>query len=156
MIASRPWQLWKSRAPAVALAWLGLSTAPATAQVVDTTLWVTNGNVRTAILSGSTLYLGGEFSVVGPSTGGGVPLSATTGSILPPFPKVLGNGWLGRAAVLVNRGLIRLSRSLFSYQIYVEAESTPDVSFVLRDTQRRSAARVSNGVEEHNGNRHWA
>jgi glycosyltransferase involved in cell wall biosynthesis len=73
-----------------------------------------------------------------------------------PFPKVLGNGWLGRAAVLANRGLIRLSRSLFSYQIYVEAESTPDVSFVLRDTQRRSAARVSNGVEEHNGSRHWA
>ena len=73
-----------------------------------------------------------------------------------PFPKVLGNGWLGRAALLANLGLIKLSRSLFSYQIYVVAESTPDVSFVLSDTQRRSAARVSNGVEEHTDNRHWS
>ena len=73
-----------------------------------------------------------------------------------PFPKVLGNGWLGRAALLANLGLIKLSRSLFSYQIYVVAESTPDVSFVLSDTQRRSAARVSNGVEERTDNRHWS
>ena len=65
-------------------------------------------------------------------------------------------GWLGRAAVLANRGLIRLSRSLFSYQIYVLAESTPDVSFVLRDTQSRSAARVSNGVESATNGRHWS
>ena len=69
---------------------------------------------------------------------------------------LLGNGWLGRAAVLANRGLIRLSRSLFSYQIYVVAESTPDVSFVLRDTQSRSAARVSNGVEASTDGRHWS
>jgi glycosyltransferase involved in cell wall biosynthesis len=56
-----------------------------------------------------------------------------------PFPKVLGNGWLGKLAVSVNRGLIRCSRTLFSYQIYVEAETTPDVSFVLADARRRSA-----------------
>jgi glycosyltransferase involved in cell wall biosynthesis len=56
-----------------------------------------------------------------------------------PFPKVLGNGVLGRLALGANLALIRLSRSLFSYQIYVEAESTPDVSFVLADAKRRSA-----------------
>ena len=55
-----------------------------------------------------------------------------------PFPKVLGNGWLGKAAIRANLALIALSRSLFSYQIYVEAESTPDVSFVLADARRRS------------------
>src|SRR6185295_8126386 len=55
-----------------------------------------------------------------------------------PFPKVLGNGWLGKAAIRANLALIALSRSLFSYQIYVEAESTPDVSFVLADAKRRS------------------
>jgi len=64
-----------------------------------------------------------------------------------PFPKVLGSGWLGKAALLANRGLIRMSRSLFSYQIYVEAESTPDVAFVLEDTKRRSHARSTNGVK---------
>jgi 2-polyprenyl-3-methyl-5-hydroxy-6-metoxy-1,4-benzoquinol methylase len=62
-----------------------------------------------------------------------------------PFPKVLGNGWLGKGAVLLNLGLIRLSRSLFSYQIYVEAESTPHVSFVLADSQRRSSSIPSAG-----------
>jgi glycosyltransferase involved in cell wall biosynthesis len=69
-----------------------------------------------------------------------------------PFPKVLGEGWLGKAAVLANRGLIGLSRSLFSYQIYVEAESTPDVSFVLADSKRRSAANgSSHAAKSQNG-----
>jgi glycosyltransferase involved in cell wall biosynthesis len=49
-----------------------------------------------------------------------------------PFPKVLGEGWLGRFAVGVNQALIKISKTLFAYQIYVEAESTPDLDFVLR------------------------
>jgi glycosyltransferase involved in cell wall biosynthesis len=73
-----------------------------------------------------------------------------------PFPKVLGTGWLGTAAVAVNLGLIRMSRSLFAYQIYVEAESMPDVAFVLEDTKRRSLSseelrsrrRMAEGLEE--------
>jgi 2-polyprenyl-3-methyl-5-hydroxy-6-metoxy-1,4-benzoquinol methylase len=56
-----------------------------------------------------------------------------------PFPKVLGEGALGKAAVAVNLGLIRLSRTLFSYQIFIEAESTPDVDFLVRDAKLRSA-----------------
>jgi glycosyltransferase involved in cell wall biosynthesis len=56
-----------------------------------------------------------------------------------PFPKVLGTGLLGKAALGANLALIRLSRTLFSYQIYVEAESTPDGSFVLADAKRRSS-----------------
>jgi hypothetical protein len=58
-----------------------------------------------------------------------------------PFPKIL-PGKLGLRAVAVNEALIRLSKSLFSYQIYVEAESTPHVDFVLRDSKERSAARA--------------
>ncbi len=56
-----------------------------------------------------------------------------------PFPKVLGNGPLGRAAVWANVALIRASRTLFSYQVFVVAESTPDVDFVLRDAKARSS-----------------
>lgn len=52
-----------------------------------------------------------------------------------PFPKVLGAGWLGRAAVRINTWLIALSKTLFSYQIYVEAECRPDVEFFLRKTR---------------------
>ena len=51
-----------------------------------------------------------------------------------PFPKALGDNALARAALWLNRALIALSRSLFAYQIYVEAETTPDVSFVLADS----------------------
>jgi hypothetical protein len=56
-----------------------------------------------------------------------------------PFPKVLGDSRLGHLAVKANLALIRVSKTLFSYQIYVEAETTPDVHFVLRDTQEKSA-----------------
>ena len=58
-----------------------------------------------------------------------------------PFPKIL-PGKLGLGAIAVNEVLIGLSKSLFSYQIYVEAESTPHVDFVLRDSKERSAARA--------------
>jgi len=58
-----------------------------------------------------------------------------------PFPKVLGNGLAGRAAVNLNLLAIRVSKTLFSYQIYVEAESTPDVTFLLRDAKEKSALR---------------
>jgi glycosyltransferase involved in cell wall biosynthesis/23S rRNA U2552 (ribose-2'-O)-methylase RlmE/FtsJ len=55
-----------------------------------------------------------------------------------PFPKVLGNGVLGRAALTANLWLIGLSKTLFSYQIFIEAESTPDVEFVVSDAAARS------------------
>jgi glycosyltransferase involved in cell wall biosynthesis len=55
-----------------------------------------------------------------------------------PFPKVLGNGAIGRAATAINQLLIRVSRTLFSYQIFVVASPTPDVDFILQDDARRS------------------
>ena len=58
-----------------------------------------------------------------------------------PFPKVLGNGLLGKTAMAVNQLLIRVSRSMFSYQIFVVAEATPDVDFILEDARRRSELR---------------
>jgi glycosyltransferase involved in cell wall biosynthesis len=58
-----------------------------------------------------------------------------------PFPKVFGIGRLGRAALAFNRFLIALSPSLFAYQIFVVADSTPNVDFVLDDAKRRSTLR---------------
>lgn len=58
-----------------------------------------------------------------------------------PFPKVLGDNLLGRAVVAANLALIRLSKSMFSYQILVIAETTPDVDFVL-ERARRSERKV--------------
>ena len=55
-----------------------------------------------------------------------------------PFPKVLGNGFLGRTAMAINQLLIRVSKSMFSYQIFVVAEATPDVDFILESAKRAS------------------
>ena len=55
-----------------------------------------------------------------------------------PFPKVLGNGFLGRTAMAINQLLIRVSKSMFSYQIFVIAEATPDVDFILESAKRAS------------------
>jgi hypothetical protein len=58
-----------------------------------------------------------------------------------PFPKVFGSGLLGKATLALNRFLIALSPSLFAYQIFVVADTTPNVDFVLDDAKRRSALR---------------
>ena len=63
-----------------------------------------------------------------------------------PLPKVLGNGVLGRVALALNLALIRLSKTLFSYQIYIEAETTPDVAFVLEDSRRRASVPGDEGA----------
>lgn len=60
-----------------------------------------------------------------------------------PFPKVLGNGWLGRTAVRGNELLIRLSPTLFSYQIFVKAKCRPTTAFVLNNTMQASGVRAT-------------
>jgi glycosyltransferase involved in cell wall biosynthesis len=55
-----------------------------------------------------------------------------------PFPKVFGDGLLGTAAIAINRFLIGISRTLFSYQIFVIAEGTPAVDFILQDSKERA------------------
>jgi hypothetical protein len=59
-----------------------------------------------------------------------------------PFPKVVGDGLLGKLLINANLALIRLSKTLFSYQIYIVAETTPDVDFVLASA--RSAEQIVN------------
>src|SRR6185503_9090410 len=60
------------------------------AQTVDTTLWVTNGQVNAVVSNGGTIYIGGDFSRVGPATGSGVALDAGSGAAQQPYPKVVG------------------------------------------------------------------
>ncbi|MBK7865283.1 MAG: hypothetical protein IPJ65_43125 [Archangiaceae bacterium] len=60
-----------------------------------------------------------------------------------PFPKVFGNGLLGNGLLKANELGIKLSRSLFSYQIFIVAETTPDVDFVLANTKEQSRAKAA-------------
>ncbi len=62
-----------------------------------------------------------------------------------PFPKALGDNFIGRAALAVNQALIWVSKTLFAYQIFVEAETTPDVAFVLADAVGQENSRKRNG-----------
>ncbi len=57
-----------------------------------------------------------------------------------PYPLALGNGRLARAALAANQALIKMSKTLFAYQIYVEAETTPDADFVLEAAKAASRA----------------
>lgn len=65
-----------------------------------------------------------------------------------PFQKVLGDGVLGRLAMTLNLALIRVSKTLFSYQIYIEAETTPDVDFLLEEARRVGAGAPSTPAAE--------
>lgn len=56
-----------------------------------------------------------------------------------PFPRALGNGRLARALLRLNLLMIRLWRGLFSYQIFIEAETTPAPAVMLAEARRLSA-----------------
>jgi trimeric autotransporter adhesin len=69
----------------------GLTSGVAHAQIVQESFHVTNGPVHATALSGNTLYIGGDFTQVGPATGSFVSIDATTGVAGSAFPKVLGS-----------------------------------------------------------------
>jgi glycosyltransferase involved in cell wall biosynthesis len=51
-----------------------------------------------------------------------------------PFPVALGNNFIARTLVRFNAALIRLSKGLFAYQIFVRAEAMPTVNNLLART----------------------
>ena len=61
-----------------------------------------------------------------------------------PFPEALGDNFLSRFMISVNKLLIKLSKRLFSYQIYVELEPTPVVekllNYSITESSKRSKA----------------
>ncbi len=51
-----------------------------------------------------------------------------------PFPLALGTNRRSRALLAVDRVLIRLSKTLFSYQIFLRARALPDAQHLLKET----------------------
>jgi glycosyltransferase involved in cell wall biosynthesis len=60
-----------------------------------------------------------------------------------PFPLAVGEGWLGRFLVAVNKALIRLSRGLFAYQIYLVVQPLPSLEYLLAHAEEQSAIRAA-------------
>ena len=51
---------------------------------------VVNGQVNAITMSANTIYIGGNFTQIGPRTGHWVPIDAVTGNPIPGFPQVAG------------------------------------------------------------------
>jgi glycosyltransferase involved in cell wall biosynthesis len=77
------------------------------------------------------LFEGGGFRVVSVR---GVP---------GPFPLALGAGRLGNALLGLNRLLIRISKGLFSYQMFMVIQPYPSLEHLLLLAERRSRERVA-------------
>ena len=65
------------------------TTGELAAQALDTP-WGTNGTVTAIARSGRTIYVGGTFTIVGPSTGSGMAVSGTSGEPVGPSPRIAG------------------------------------------------------------------
>jgi 2-polyprenyl-3-methyl-5-hydroxy-6-metoxy-1,4-benzoquinol methylase len=58
-----------------------------------------------------------------------------------PFPMALGNNFLGRLAVRINRALIPLCKGLFSYQIFMVVRPQPTLEYLLERAVETSRVR---------------
>lgn len=115
--------------------------------VPESRFWRPDGPVNAILVTNDTIYLGGQFSYVGPSTGGAGVIDATTGSIQDGFPRVEGivyssapdgaGGWyLGGAFTSVG-GLQR------SNLVHVLADNTVDPIWVPQANGSNMVIRVS-------------
>src|SRR6267143_6160880 len=57
-----------------------------------------------------------------------------------PFPAAIRNDFFAWALLRLNTALIRMSKGLFSYQIFIRAEAKPTVNNLLRETISGSSA----------------
>ena len=70
---------------------LGGRPDTAGAQAIRREFWVPNSMVRAAVLDGATLYIGGDFTRLGPVTGSGVPIDVHTAAPAADFPLIVGD-----------------------------------------------------------------
>jgi 2-polyprenyl-3-methyl-5-hydroxy-6-metoxy-1,4-benzoquinol methylase len=62
-----------------------------------------------------------------------------------PFPLAIGDNWLGRSLLAINRMLITVSRSLFSYQIFMVVRPLPTLEWLLEHAFETSQKRMAQG-----------
>jgi glycosyltransferase involved in cell wall biosynthesis len=62
-----------------------------------------------------------------------------------PYPLALGDGMMSRLLVRLNDLWIRLSKGLFSYQIFMVVQPCPSTDYLLQSAQEHTAARAACG-----------
>ncbi len=67
-----------------------------------------------------------------------------------PFPKAIGDNFVSRRLLALNRLFIKVSRGMFSYQIYIRAKALPTVNDLLRVTRESSKKRMLEHANEEN------
>jgi glycosyltransferase involved in cell wall biosynthesis len=60
-----------------------------------------------------------------------------------PFPLVLGHGLLGRLALALNKAFIRISKSLFSYQVFMVCTPLPSLGWLLARARATSKEKLA-------------
>lgn len=64
-----------------------------------------------------------------------------------PFPLAFGDGMLARAALAVNKALIRVSRRLFGYQIFVVCRPLPTLATLLTSARETRRQKIENALQ---------
>jgi len=64
-----------------------------------------------------------------------------------PFPLAVGDGWLARFLLLINRILIFFSKSLFSYQVAIIARPLPTLEHLLEDAHKAKDKKLNDPDE---------
>ena len=59
-----------------------------------------------------------------------------------PFPLAIGDNFLGRLLLTINKLLIHLSKSLFAYQIFMVCKPTPSLEWLLERAREASQEKV--------------
>jgi glycosyltransferase involved in cell wall biosynthesis len=65
-----------------------------------------------------------------------------------PFPLAVGNGVLGRFMLAVNKMLIWIRRSVFSYQVFMVVQPRPTLHYLLKEAHEKSAVRAAAAATE--------
>jgi len=66
-----------------------------------------------------------------------------------PFPLALGGGRAARVLLWINQVLIRISKRVFSYQIFLVVRPRPSLNYLMREAHRESAERAQQTSGSH-------
>jgi hypothetical protein len=109
--------------------------------------WVTNRPVYAIARTTDTVYIGGEFTYVGPYTGPGVPISASSGQPVGTFPKVNGPVYAcvpdGSGGWFIGGYFTQVGGGACNYVAHIRADGSVDAAWNPNANGRVFALAVS-------------